>query len=189
MTRIIAGSAGGRRLETPPGQRTRPTSDRVREALFSGLEARDCLRGARVLDLFAGSGALGLEAASRGAAEVVLVDSSRQAAAVARRNVTVIGAPRVTMVVSSVARYLAGRAAWPADLVLLDPPYDLPEPALHEVLDDLVSRGWVARGGLVVVERSARSPEPRWPTGLVRDQIRRYGETAIWTAHDATGSQ
>jgi 16S rRNA (guanine966-N2)-methyltransferase len=183
MTRIIAGSAGGRRLETPPGELTRPTSDRVREALFSMLEARNALRGARVLDLFAGSGALGLEAASRGAAEVVLVDSSRQAVAAARRNATVVGVGRVTVVLSAALRYLDRRPDHTLDLVLLDPPYILSEPALTEHLAALVSGGWLDHDTLVVVERSGRSPEPRWPAGLRRDGVRRYGDTALWTAH------
>ena len=185
VTRIIAGSAGGRRVETPKGDTTRPTSDRVREALFSGLDARDAVRGARVLDLFAGSGALGLEAASRGAGDVVLVDSSREATLVARRNVAALELSRVVVVLSSVQRYLAGRSAAPARLVLLDPPYSLTEAELAEVLQGLVTGGWLDPQALVVVERSGRSPEPRWPAGLVRESVRRYGETALWLAAPA----
>ena len=181
MTRIIAGSVGGRRLEVPKGDLTRPTSDRVREAVFSGLDARGVLQGARVLDLFAGSGALGLEAASRGAAEVVLVDSSRGAAEVARRNVTKLGM-RATVVLSSVQRFLTGRTPVPQDVVFLDPPYGIGENIVSEVLATLVAAGWLAPGGLVVLERSSRTVEPHWPEGLVRDGIRRYGETVIWTA-------
>jgi 16S rRNA (guanine966-N2)-methyltransferase len=185
MTRIIAGAARGRRLETPAGETTRPTSDRVREALFSALEARGALRGHRVLDLFAGSGALGLEAASRGAAEVVLVDSSRQAAESARRNVAAIGMPRVSVVVSSVQRYLDRVPDRPVDVVFLDPPYVLAEAVLAGHLTALAERGWLAPHALVVVERSTRTPEPRWPVELHRDQVRRYGETALWTAQFA----
>ncbi len=140
------------------------------------------LRGARVLDLFAGSGALGLEAASRGAAEVVLVDSSREAAAAARRNVAALGMPRVTVVLSSVQRYLQGRTSWAADLVLADPPYPIGEDVVADVLGVLAAGGWVAVGGLVVLERSSRGPEPRWPAGLRREEVRRYGETTLWTA-------
>lgn len=180
MTRIIAGSVGGRRLEVPKGDLTRPTSDRVREAVFSGLEARGALHGAWVMDLFAGSGALGLEAASRGAAEVVLVDSSRQAADVARRNVTKLGI-RATVVLSPVQKYLAGRTPVPYDLILMDPPYGIGEDVVAEVLASLVV-GWLAPGGVVVLERSSRGLEPRWPAGLVREGVRRYGETVIWTA-------
>jgi 16S rRNA (guanine966-N2)-methyltransferase len=180
MTRIIAGSAGGRRIETPKGSDTRPTSDRVREALFSALEARDVLDGAAVLDLFAGSGALGLEAASRGAASVVLVDSARAAVQVARRNAAALGLPAVRVVQAPVLRYLAGPAA-PADLALLDPPYALDEDALAEVLRALDGEH-LAAGALVVVERDARSPQPRWPPGWTADGVRRYGDTAVWTA-------
>ena len=182
MTRIIAGTAGGRRVETPKGELTRPTTDRVREALFSGLDARDVVRGARVLDLFAGSGALGLEAASRGAADVVLVDSAREATMVARRNATALELARVTVVLSSVQRYLAGRPAAPVRLVLLDPPYSFSEQDLTAVLDALVGGGWLDQGAVVVVERSGRSPEPRWPAGLARESVRRYGDTTLWLA-------
>jgi 16S rRNA (guanine966-N2)-methyltransferase len=181
VTRIIAGTVGGRRLEVPPGDRTRPTSDRVREAVFSMLGARGVLRGARVLDLFAGSGALGLEAASRGAAEVVLVDSSRAAAEAARRNVAALGM-RATVVLSSVQRFLTGRTPVPQDVVLVDPPYGIGEGSVGKVLTALVEVGWLASGGLVVLERSSRTLEPRWPDGLVREGVRRYGETVIWTA-------
>lgn len=182
MTRIIAGTSGGRRLDVPKGQDTRPTSDRVREALFAALEARGALHGTRVLDLFAGSGALGLEAVSRGCAEAVLVDSSRAAAASARTNVAALGMPRVAVVVSSVQRYLAGRPPWAADLVLLDPPYAFAEADLGAVLAGLVGGGWLRPAAVVVVERNGRSPEPDWPAGLERDTVRRYGDTALWTA-------
>jgi len=181
MTRIIAGTAGGRKIETPPGETTRPTSDRVREALFSMLDARGAVRGSRVLDLFAGSGALGLEAASRGAADVVLVDSSRQAVTVARRNAAVVGGP-VTVVLSAALRYLQRRPDRSMDLVFVDPPYAFAEPVLTEHLTALVTGGWLEPHALVVVERSGRGSEPRWPAGLRRDQIRRYGETALWVS-------
>lgn len=183
MTRIVAGSAGGRRLAVPKGDATRPTSERVREAVFSALEARGAIRGARVLDLYAGSGALGLEAASRGAASVVLVESARAAVEAARRNVTDLALlHRVSVVLSSVERYLAASPTGPADLVLLDPPYAVREPELGAVLTALAGPGWLRDGALVVVERSSRSPEPTWPAGLARSAVRRYGETAVWTA-------
>jgi 16S rRNA (guanine966-N2)-methyltransferase len=180
MTRIIAGSAGGRRIETPKGSDTRPTSDRVREALFGSLAARGVIDGAAVLDLYAGSGALGLEAASRGAVSVVLVDSSRAAVDVARRNMAALGLTGVRVVHAPVLRYL-GTPGAVADLVLLDPPYSIAEDALAGVLAAL-DGGHLAPGALVVVERSARSPEPRWPSGWTGDGVRRYGDTAVWTA-------
>jgi 16S rRNA (guanine966-N2)-methyltransferase len=183
VTRIVGGTAGGRRLEVPKGDETRPTSEMVREALFGALDARGAVRGARVLDLFAGSGALGLEAASRGAADVVLVDASRQATVVARRNVAAIGLPRVAVVLSSVERYLAGRPAAPQHLVLLDPPYGIGEDVVAAVLRALVAGSWLAADATVVVERSSRNLEPRWPEGLERTAVRRYGETTLWTAH------
>jgi 16S rRNA (guanine966-N2)-methyltransferase len=180
VTRIIAGAAGGRRLETPKGADTRPTSERVREALFGALDARGAVDGAVVLDLFAGSGALGLEAASRGAAEVVLVDSARPAADVARRNAAALGLAGVRVVQAPVLRYLAGPPT-PADLALLDPPYPLGEEALADVLAAL-DAGHLRAGAVVVVERDARSPQPRWPTGWAGEGARRYGDTVLWTA-------
>jgi 16S rRNA (guanine966-N2)-methyltransferase len=181
VTRIIAGVAGGRRIETPRGSGTRPTSDRVREALFAALDARGAVDGAVVLDLFAGSGALGLEAASRGASEVVLVDDAREAVAVARRNAAALGLDGVRVVQAPVLRWLSGPEPPPADLVLLDPPYALDEDALATVLR-AVDRRCVAPGALVVVERDARSPEPSWPGGGEPEGSRRYGDTVLWTA-------
>ena len=184
MTRIISGSAGGRRLQTPPGVGTRPTSDRVREALFSRLEHLDVLSGARVLDLYAGSGALGLEAASRGAASVLLVESNRAAAAVARANADVIGRPGLRVRAETVERVLAVAPATGdrVDLVLLDPPYDVDEEALAAVLALLVTGQWLAPHAIVVVERSSRSPQPRWLAPLAAMGERRYGETTVWFA-------
>lgn len=188
MTRIISGRAGGHRLRTPAGASTRPTSDRVREALFSRLEHLEVLQGARVLDLYAGSGALGLECASRGAADVLLVESDRAAAAVCRANAatlaTAVAPATVRVRAETVERVLlAGPLGAPgADLVLLDPPYDLAEDRLGDVLDLLVAHDWLADDALVVVERAARSPEPRWPVALVLEDERRHGETRLWTA-------
>mgnify|MGYP001641032788 CR=1 FL=1 len=183
MTRIVAGMAGGRRIEVPRAG-TRPTSERVREALFARLEHYGVLEGANVLDLCAGSGALGLEAASRGAGEVTLVDSSRGAAAVCRRNTRSLGLPGVRVVTATAAAFLAGAAGAPVDLVLVDPPYDLGEERLTAMLAALArsSDPWLAPRAVVVVERSARSPEPAWPAGLERLADRRYGETALWFA-------
>lgn len=180
MTRIVAGSVGGRKLTVPKGA-TRPTSERVREALFSRLEHLDVLDGGRVLDLYAGSGALGLEAASRGAAEVTLVDSGKQAAAVCRRNAQTLGLRQVTAVAATARAYLTGQPAVPQDLVLLDPPYDVTQEALAEVLAAL-GAGWLANDALVVVERDRRSPAPLWPAELQPGQERRYGDTTLWFA-------
>jgi 16S rRNA (guanine966-N2)-methyltransferase len=184
VTRIISGSARGRRLQTPPGASTRPTSDRIREALFSRLEHRGLLEGTSVLDLYAGSGALGLEAASRGAGLVLLVESNKHAAQVIRSNVDTVGCRGVRVVNDTVERTLA--AGPPAgvhiDLVLIDPPYDLAEESLSAVLTALVERGWLAPEAFVVVERSRRSPQPAWPDGLELSGEKRYGDTAMWFA-------
>ncbi|MDQ0426578.1 MULTISPECIES: 16S rRNA (guanine(966)-N(2))-methyltransferase RsmD [Cellulomonas] len=188
MTRVVAGSAGGRTLVVPSSG-TRPTSERVREALFSRLEHLDAVDDARVLDLFAGSGALGLEAVSRGARSAVLVDSARVAVDACRRNARTLGlADRVDVVADRVDRYLA-RLAPPADgvapgeafdLVLLDPPYDLRDDVLQGAVD-AVAR-CLAPGGVVVVERSARASAPAWPAPLEPLDDRRYGETQVWFA-------
>ncbi|WP_432541321.1 16S rRNA (guanine(966)-N(2))-methyltransferase RsmD [Kineococcus sp. SYSU DK002] len=183
MTRIVAGAAGGRRLKVPPGETTRPTSDRVREALFSALEAAGAVAGARVLDLYAGSGALGLEAASRGAAQVVLVEAARAAAATARANAGAVGLPGVRVVADRVERFLASPAAavdggW--DLVLVDPPYAVASEEVTAVLAALAPL--LAPGAVVVVERSSRTAPPAWPEPVTDVRERRYGETTVWVA-------
>lgn len=187
VTRIIAGAARGAAL-TVPRRGTRPTSDRVREALFSAVEARMRLRGARVLDLYAGSGALGLEALSRGAAAAVLVERDPAAARVLRGNARSVTArlpdgAEARIVASGVERFLDGcRERFEA--VFADPPYELAEPELARVLERLAD-GRLAHGALVVVERSARSPEPAWPAGLNPLHSRAYGETAVHYARSA----
>lgn len=181
MTRIVSGVAGGRTLQVPTGG-TRPTSDRVREALFSRLVSLGAVDGARVLDLYAGSGGLGLEAASRGAHQVVLVESAKPAAQVCRRNAATLGL-EAQVVNRRVEAFLADPPAAPADLVLLDPPYDTAEDDLAGVLGALV--GHLAADAVVVVERSIRNPEPRWPAGLRVTDQRRYGETMLWFAEPA----
>ena len=180
MTRIIGGSAGGRRLRTPPGDATRPTSDRVREALFSALEAEfGSLHGLRLLDLYAGSGAVGLEAASRGAVGVTAVESDRRTARLVAANAADLGLD-VDVRAQPVASVLAAGPEDRLDVVLLDPPYPLPGEEVSHVLDLLVAHGWVEPGGAVVVERSARSVEPRWPEGMQLRRSKKYGETVLW---------
>ncbi|GAA3619347.1 16S rRNA (guanine(966)-N(2))-methyltransferase RsmD [Marihabitans asiaticum] len=182
MTRIISGSAGGRRLRTPSGDRTRPTSDRVREALFSALEARDLVDGGHVMDLYAGSGALGLEAASRGASSVLLVESHRGTVGVIRANIDEVGVGGARVQAATVQSVLQQPAGLAYDVVLADPPYDLPESEMSEVLELLLSRDWLSPEAVVVVERSSRSPEPTWPEGMVCEDRKAYGETVLWFA-------
>jgi 16S rRNA (guanine966-N2)-methyltransferase len=180
VPRIVAGLAGGRRIAAPPGRGVRPTADRVREALFSALEARCGLAGERVLDLYAGSGALGLEALSRGAARVLLVESDRTALRTLKANVAAVGLPGATILADDVRR-LADRAPDASyDVVLADPPYAFPALPLAAVLAGLCAAGWLAEQAWCVVERPAadeRSPWPEQVTGLDR---RRYGDTALW---------
>ncbi|HEY3009826.1 MAG TPA: 16S rRNA (guanine(966)-N(2))-methyltransferase RsmD [Micromonosporaceae bacterium] len=181
MTRIVAGMLGGRRIAAPPGRHTRPTSDRVREALFSALEALTDLRGARVADLYAGSGAVGLEAYSRGASHVLLVESDPRAGAVARANIAALGATGVRLLTGRVAQVLAaGPADGAYDVVFADPPYDEPDEEITAMLGALVGGGWLAADAVVVVERSSRSPEIAWVPGVTGLRGRRYGETTLW---------
>ncbi len=184
MSRVIAGRAKGRRLTAPRGTTTRPTTDRVKEALFSALVSwfdtadeapGDQLRGVAVLDLFAGSGALGIEAASRGAASVTCVDT--HTAAVVRDN-----AKQARLSITAVtgrAETVVARLETAFDLVLIDPPYDLPGAAVDTLLERLVDGGILAGQGLVVVERSSRSSGPLWPAVFTRTWDRRYGETTL----------
>jgi 16S rRNA (guanine966-N2)-methyltransferase len=191
MTRIIAGTARGRRLSVP-ARGTRPTSDRVREAVFSSLDSEWRAQGrrwpdVRVLDLFAGSGALGLEALSRGASAAVLVEKSRPAVETLRANVAAVGAPGARVLAVD-ARRLAGTAPEAAaDLCFADPPYDWSAAELRALVADLVSSGWLAADCLVVVERPARdheSPLPdSWPVARRRD----YGDTALWYGRREAG--
>lgn len=186
MSRIIAGRAKGRRLATPRGERTRPTTDRVREALFSALAswfgtaeepAEQHLGQVAVLDLFAGSGAVGLEAASRGAVRVGFVDADAPTARLVRSNAKGLGveAQVITGRLPSALSNVAGQ--W--DLVFLDPPYDLSDDTLQEVLEELAARSLLASKALVVVERSRRSERPRWPALFTQTWVREYGETVL----------
>ncbi len=181
VTRIVGGVYSGRRIAAPPGRDTRPTSERVREALFGTLSALTDLSDIRFADLYAGSGAVGLEAASRGAAHVLLVESDPAAARVVRRNVTLLSADMVTVAARSVIQVLAaGPVGGGYDIVFADPPYSLSEKEIRAVLTALVERSWLAEDALVVLERATRSPEPEWVPGITPDRARRYGETTLW---------
>jgi 16S rRNA (guanine966-N2)-methyltransferase len=178
MTRVIAGVAGGRRLTVPPSG-VRPTGDRAREGLFNSLGTLLDLDGAVVLDLYAGSGALGLEALSRGAVEVVFVESGPRVLPVLRRNLAAVGLPGGRVVAGSVPAVLAGPAPARFDLVLADPPYSTPVEEVRGVLSALVAGGWLAEEAVVVVERSSREEPWEWPTPLVALRDRRYGEAVL----------
>jgi 16S rRNA (guanine966-N2)-methyltransferase len=185
MTRIIAGAARGRRLAVP-GSGTRPTSDRVREALFSSLESEWIARGigwsqVAVLDLFAGSGALGLEALSRGATRAHLVERARPAARTLAANVVAVGMPGAEVVARDVAQLAALPAPEPpARLVFADPPYDWPAADLAAVLDRLHAAGWIADDAVVVVERPTRDAACPLPATWPEPRRRPYGDTVLW---------
>ena len=180
MTRVIAGAARGRRLQVPPGDGTRPTSDRAREALFGTLESLlGAWAGRRVLDLYAGSGAVGLEALSRGAAHALLVESDARAARTLAANVASLGLAGAEVRRGRVERVAAHGLPGPAyDVVFADPPYDLTDDELRTVLADL--RPAVADAAVVVVERATRGGAWTWPAGYEEVRSRRYGEATLW---------
>jgi len=190
VTRIIAGRLGGRSLVVPPAG-TRPTTDRVREALFSAVVARIDLDGAAVLDLFAGSGALGVEALSRGAATACFVESDPRAASCLRGNVRGLAAEldgaRTEVRRGTLPGALDGPCPVPGgfDLVLADPPYEQAARLDAPVLDALVGGGWLAPGALVVWERSRRGEATRWPDALEVGFSRTYGDTLVEIARPA----
>jgi 16S rRNA (guanine966-N2)-methyltransferase len=182
VTRIVAGTLGGRRINAPAGAATRPTSDRVREALFNSLEAATDLAKARFADLYAGSGAVGLEALSRGAGHVLLVESDARAARVIRENIAALrAAPAARLVIGRIPQVLtAGPDDRPYDVVFADPPYSVPDEQITEMLGALVQGGWLARDAAVVVERSTRTGPMTWVEGITGERSRRYGETTLW---------
>jgi 16S rRNA (guanine966-N2)-methyltransferase len=186
MTRIIAGAHGGRRLAAPPGAQTRPTSDRVREALFSALDTMVDLDGARFADLYAGSGAVGLEALSRGARFALLVEADARAARVIRDNIVVLRAGTAArLVTGKVGQVLAvPPEGGPFDVVFADPPYASPDGELAELQRALLDNGWLAEDAVVVLERSTRTAVRgqglTWVDGITPDRSRRYGETTLW---------
>ncbi|NJQ02321.1 16S rRNA (guanine(966)-N(2))-methyltransferase RsmD [Streptomyces zingiberis] len=194
MIRVIAGSAGGRRLAVPPGGGTRPTSDRAREGLFSTwqslLGGPGSLDGLRVLDLYSGSGAVGLEALSRGAGHVLLVESDARAARTIRANVATLGLPGAQVRVARAEQVPAGPPPGdpsdPYDIVFLDPPYAVTDASLREILITLLDHGWLAGEALVTVERPTRGGTFDWPPGFEPLRARRYGEGTFWYGRAAS---
>jgi len=192
VARVIAGEAGGRRLAVPGGRETRPTSDRAREGLFATISSiAGSLAGARVLDLYAGSGAVGLEALSRGAGHVLLVEAGARAGRVIRANIATLGLSGAEVIVDRVERVLVRGPGGPDgpdgpdgdaryDVVFADPPYALDGEEVSAMLTALADRAWLAPGALVIVERATRSGPVRWPAGYVQDRARRYGEATFW---------
>jgi len=187
VSRIIAGSRGGQRIAMPPGDRARPTTDRVREALFSAIAAwagtaaepvERSLGGLAFCDLYAGSGAVGLEAASRGASRVLLVERDHRTAQLSRRNAEALGLA-VEILTSSVEQVLRKSPDRPFDIVFADPPYELDTPTVSAQIELLVVNSWADRDSLIVVERSRRSPKLVWPDVAAQRWSRAYGETIL----------
>lgn len=179
MPRIIAGTQKGRRLASVPGDGTRPTSDRVKESLFSRLEGYDALEDAVVVDLYAGSGALGFEALSRGAAHLEAVDLAEGALRTLRKNATAFEG-QVTVHKNDALRYLSTREGPEIELLFLDPPYQVSELQLQRVMQAAVRH--LHPAATVVVERDAHSGQPHWPSELRCFADRRYGSTHVWWA-------
>jgi 16S rRNA (guanine966-N2)-methyltransferase len=188
MTRVIAGAAGGRRLAVPPGNGTRPTSDRAREGLFSTWQSLlgGPLDGERVLDLYAGSGAVGLEALSRGASHTLLVEADARAARTIRENVRSLGLPGAEVRAGKARQIIQEPPAEPYDLVFLDPPYAVTDDDLREILLTLRTERWLAPEALVTVERSTRGGTFAWPDGFEPIRSRRYGEGTFWYGRAAS---
>lgn len=184
MTRVVAGVARGRRLAVPTGTGTRPTSDRAREALFSTLTSMvGAWAGRRVLDLYAGSGAVGLEALSRGADHCLLVESDPRALRTLRANIETVGLRGAEAHGGRVERLVSGGppgGSQAYDVVFLDPPYDLDADPMRTVLTQLIANGWLAAGAVVAIERGSRDAPWTWPAGVVADRSRRYGEAMLW---------
>ncbi len=180
--RIVGGTFGGRRISAPSGRDTRPTSDRVREAVFSAVVSRvGSLAGLTVIDLYAGSGALGLEALSRGASAVTFVEWDARAAAAIRENLETLGIGGEQARVLKARAEAAGRA-WgvpsPASLLFADPPYRIESSEVRQVMEALATGGLLETGALVVYEHAAGSV-PEWPEGFAGELPRRYGDTAV----------
>ncbi len=189
MTRVIAGTAGGRRLAVPPGTGTRPTSDRAREGLFSTWQSLHGgpLDGTRVLDLYGGSGAVGLEALSRGAAHALIVEADARAVRTIRDNVRSLGLPGAEVRAAKAAQAVAAPPTGaPYDLVFLDPPYAVTDQEIREILLTLRTGGWLADEALVTVERATRGGEFGWPDGFHPERARRYGEGTFWYGRAAS---
>jgi 16S rRNA (guanine966-N2)-methyltransferase len=179
VTRVVGGAFGGRRLVTPHGDRTRPTSEKVRAALGNSLTAAGAIDGARVLDLYAGSGALAIELLSRGARSAVLVESDRAATGAIRANLAALGLDRVEVLAGDVATVAGRTFAEPFDLVVADPPYDLPTADLTAVVAALVAAGSLVPGAELAVERGVRLGEMVWPEPIVAVRTKRYGDTLL----------
>lgn len=192
MTRIVAGRAGGRRLAVPPSG-TRPTSDMAREGVFSTLTSLlGGFEGVAFLDLYAGSGAVGLEAWSRGAARVVLVESAPRALQVLRRNVADVtqnaDPGEVTVVGGKVEAAVRELPASAFDVVFADPPYDVTSRSLAGVVETLRDRGLLGADAVVVVERASRDPW-QWTEGIEPMRERRYGDATVWYGRAALIAQ
>jgi 16S rRNA (guanine966-N2)-methyltransferase len=187
VTRIIAGVAGGRRLVVPEGRATRPTSDRAREGLFSTLVSLlGRLDGCRILDLYAGSGAVGFEALSRGAGHALLVDSDARAVAALRRNAALLGLAGAEVRSEKVERLAAIEPLAPYDVLFADPPYLLEDDALRAVLAAFDANGWLSDAAVVAIERASRGGPWRWPEGIEAVRERRYGEGTLWYGRRAS---
>jgi 16S rRNA (guanine966-N2)-methyltransferase len=180
----VAGAVGGRRLIAPRGRSTRPTSERAREGLFSALESlRGPLTGVRFLDLYAGTGAVGIEALSRGAAQATFVESDPTAVEVIRKNLAALDLAGGLVRLDRVERVASGAPDVPYDVVFADPPYSEETGRVSANLVALATNGWLSDAAMVVVERATRDPAWTWPAPIEALRSRRYGEATLWYGH------
>ena len=191
--RIIAGSGKGKSLHSPTGDGVRPTSDRAREGLFSSLESEfNSIVDLNVLDLFAGSGAVGVEALSRGAALVHAVEADAGTVEIAISNFKLLNEPSRKHKVfhSRAARFLESEFPIKYDIIFMDPPYDISNAEIEDLLDTIVVRDLLQPRGLVAIERESKGKPFSWPNGMALEKIRSYGQGSIfYGGYSATVSE
>ncbi len=191
--RIIAGSGRGKTLSSPTGDGVRPTSDRAREGVFSSLESEFAsIRDLNFLDLFAGSGAVGVEALSRGAALVHAVEADREIAEVAIKNFNLLTEPsrKHKVFQSKAAKFLESEFPVRYDIIFMDPPYDLPNSEVEVILDTIVVKNLLQPRGLIAIERKSKGTPFAWPQSMELEKIRTYGQGSIfYGGYSATVSE
>ena len=180
--RIIAGSSKGKTLFSPPDT-TRPTSDRAREGLFSSLESEfGSIQDLNVLDLFSGSGAVGVEALSRGAANVFSIEQHEATSRVAQKNFELVttATGKFTVINSPALRFVSAPHQIVFDIIFMDPPYDISNSDIEELITKIELNGLLAERGLIAIERASKKSPFEWPTPFIQEKIRSYGQGSIF---------
>ncbi|CAB4544933.1 COG0742 N6-adenine-specific methylase [actinobacterium SCGC AAA044-D11] len=180
--RIIAGSSKGKTLFSPTGK-TRPTSDRAREGLFSSLDSEfGSMSELNFLDLFSGSGAVGVEALSRGAANVYSVEDHSPTAGIAAKNFELVSNPsgKFTVITSTAERFVATPHQISFDIIFMDPPYDLANSEIEKILTEINSNNLLKRNGIIAIERETKKAQFAWPEPFIEEKVRSYGQGSIF---------